>query len=67
MPSNRCSICKIKVGLDFFNCSCDPDKMFCGDHRFPFSHNCIKDCKIEHSKQIKKSNPEVKPSKIIPL
>ncbi len=65
MPSNRCSICRIKVGLDYFECSCDPFKFFCKEHRFPFSHNCTKDCKEEHSKQLQKDNPVIKREKII--
>mgnify|MGYP003348952568 CR=1 FL=1 len=43
----RCSICKIKVGFDYFECSCDPSKIFCKNHRFPFTHNCNRDCKKE--------------------
>ena len=65
MPSNRCSICKIKVGINYFECSCDTSKMFCGEHRFPFRHNCTKDCKVEYSKQLEKDNPIVKRDPLI--
>jgi hypothetical protein len=34
--------------------------MFCKEHRFPFSHNCTKDCKEEYSKQLQKNNPVIK-------
>lgn len=57
---NRCSICKIKVRLEYFECSCDPSKLFCKNHRFPFTHNCTKDYKLEHSKKIEKDNPFIK-------
>ena len=65
MPSNRCNVCKIKVGLDYFECSCNPSNMFCKEHRFPFKHNCTKDCKLEHSKQIEKDNPIIKKEKLL--
>jgi hypothetical protein len=64
MPSNRCSICNIKVGMEYFECSCDPSKMFCGEHRFPSTHNCSKDCKKEYSKKLKKDNPVIKREKV---
>ena len=65
MTKTRCSICNIKVGIDYFNCSCDPSKMFCNNHRFPFSHNCTKDYKKEHSKQLEKDNPIIKRDPLI--
>jgi hypothetical protein len=67
MAKNRCSECNIKVGIEYFNCSCDPSKLFCSLHRFPFSHSCSKDCLREHSDILKKENPVIKSSKIIQL
>ncbi len=65
MTKARCSICNIKVGIDYFDCSCDPSKTFCNTHRFPFSHNCTKNCKLDHKNQLKKNNPVIKREPLI--
>ncbi len=61
---NRCSICNIKIGLDYYTCSCNSEFKFCSTHRFPFEHNCSKDCKQENKKELEKQNPIVKCKKI---
>lgn len=47
--SNRCCICRKKVGLLYFTCKCDENKIFCSNHRL--DHNCNYDYKnIEKNK-----------------
>lgn len=39
---NRCSVCNIKLKLlsDRYDCSCDPQKVFCVSHRIKEFHDC---------------------------
>ena len=65
---SRCSICNIKVKLNYYECKCDtPEgtrKKFCSNHRFPFAHDCPIDFKKINENKLSKLNPVVKPSKV---
>ena len=63
-PKNRCSICNIKTGLNYFDCKCDSSKKFCKNHRFPFEHNCLIDNKKINEQKLKDFNPVVKTIKL---
>jgi hypothetical protein len=52
----RCSICNIKVNINYFECSCDTTKKYCSTHRFPFEHGCKKDYKKENKTKLEKRN-----------
>ena len=41
--SNRCSYCNIKTGINYFNCKCDENKIFCNKCKYSFNHNCTID------------------------
>lgn len=41
---NRCAVCKKKVGLLGFSCSCSDQIVFCSAHRLPENH----ECKFDH-------------------
>jgi hypothetical protein len=59
-PKKRCTICKKKVGMDFFNCKCDAEALFCSAHRLPHNHNCTYDHKKDQKAKVEKQNPIVK-------
>ena len=61
---SRCSICNIKVKLNYYECKCDSSKKFCANHRFPFAHDCPIDFKKINENKLSKLNPVVKPSKV---
>ena len=61
---NRCSICNIKTGLNYYDCKCDSSKKFCKIHRFPFEHNCLIDYKKKNEQKLKEFNPVIKPEKL---
>lgn len=43
--SNRCVICRKKVGLTGFTCACSTTNLFCSEHRLPENHSCLIDHK----------------------
>ena len=43
--SNRCIICRKKVGLTGFTCACSTNSLFCSEHRLPENHSCLIDHK----------------------
>lgn len=45
--SNRCQICRKKVGLMGFTCVCSDTALFCTEHRLPENHTC----QYDHSSQ----------------
>ncbi|KAK4770643.1 hypothetical protein SAY87_031175 [Trapa incisa] len=61
--TNRCEICKKKVGLLGFICKCE-EGWFCGEHRYPESHGCTYDYKEEGREMITLKNPVVKGEKL---
>ncbi|CAN4109520.1 unnamed protein product [Withania somnifera] len=60
--SNRCSVCRKKVGLTGFKCRCGTT--FCGTHRYPEIHGCSFDFKTMGREAIAKANPLVKGEKL---
>ncbi|XP_021280249.1 zinc finger A20 and AN1 domain-containing stress-associated protein 1-like [Herrania umbratica] len=60
--SNRCFICRKKVGLTGFKCRCG--STFCGEHRYPEKHECSFDFKGAGRDAIAKANPVVKADKV---
>ncbi|KAK4377751.1 hypothetical protein RND71_004047 [Anisodus tanguticus] len=62
VQSNRCSVCRKKVGLTGFKCRCGTT--FCGTHRYPEIHGCSFDFKSMGREAIAKANPLVKAEKL---
>lgn len=62
--SSRCSVCQIKVGINYFECKCDSSKKFCHQHRFGFEHNCPINKQDEYSKSLRLQNPEIQAQKL---
>ncbi|KAF3331164.1 zinc finger A20 and AN1 domain-containing stress-associated protein 6-like protein [Carex littledalei] len=60
--SNRCLLCKKKVGLTGFKCRCGG--MYCPSHRYYESHKCTFDYKTAGRDAIAKENPVVMAEKI---
>lgn len=58
----RCLSCRKKVGLTGFKCKCG--ELFCGQHRYPESHNCTFDYKSEGRQKLADSNPVVQAAKV---
>lgn len=63
----RCAVCNKKLVLDYFNCSCSNDQVFCSSHRFPSDHQCTFDFKKVHKERIRKTNPKVMGEKLVLL
>jgi len=63
--SGKCYKCNRKVGLLGFKCRCG--NIFCSGHRHCEDHNCPIDYKQLHREKIKKENPKVENSKIVPI
>lgn len=61
-PTNRCLCCNKKVGIMGFKCKCG--STFCGDHRYPETHDCSFDFKETGRGEIAKANPVVKADKL---
>lgn len=59
---NRCLCCNKKVGIMGFKCKCG--STFCGDHRYPETHDCSFDFKEMGRGAIAKANPVVKADKL---
>jgi hypothetical protein len=57
VQSNRCSVCRKRVGLTGFKCRCDVT--FCGVHRYPEKHGCTFDFKKIGREEIARANPLV--------
>jgi A20-like zinc finger/AN1-like Zinc finger len=62
MPSNRCFMCRKKVGLTGFECRCGGT--FCSLHRYSEIHDCSFDYKSTGRAAIAKGNPVMKADKI---
>lgn len=60
--SNRCFLCKKKVGLTGFKCRCGGT--YCPSHRYYESHKCTFDYKTAGRDAIAKENPVVMAEKI---
>ncbi|KAK6942623.1 Zinc finger, AN1-type [Dillenia turbinata] len=60
--TNRCSVCRKRVGLMVFKCRCGIT--FCGSHRHPEQHFCTFDYKTVGREEIAKANPIVKADKL---
>ncbi|KAK8709377.1 hypothetical protein V6N13_060393 [Hibiscus sabdariffa] len=60
--SNRCFICRKKVGLTGFKCRCG--STFCGEHRYPEKHECSFDFKGTGRDAIANANPIIKADKV---
>lgn len=59
---NRCLCCNKKVGVIGFKCKCG--NTYCGDHRYPETHDCSFDFKESGRGEIAKANPVVKADKL---
>ncbi|XP_019086028.1 PREDICTED: zinc finger A20 and AN1 domain-containing stress-associated protein 9-like [Camelina sativa] len=59
---NRCLCCNKKVGIVGFKCKCG--STFCGEHRYPETHDCTFDFKEIGRGEIAKANPVVKADKL---
>ncbi|PIN24511.1 putative Zn-finger protein [Handroanthus impetiginosus] len=60
--SNRCDVCRKRVGLTGFKCRCGA--MFCGSHRYPEKHNCGFDYKGLGREAIARANPVIMAEKL---
>ncbi|XP_039036431.1 zinc finger A20 and AN1 domain-containing stress-associated protein 1-like [Hibiscus syriacus] len=60
--TNRCFVCRKKVGLTGFKCRCE--STFCGEHRYPEKHECSFDFKGVGREAIAKANPSIKADKV---
>ncbi|GMI96208.1 stress-associated protein 7 [Hibiscus trionum] len=60
--SNRCFICRKKVGLTGFKCRCG--STFCSTHRYPEKHECSFDFKASGRDAIANANPVIKADKV---
>lgn len=54
---NRCTKCKINVGVIGFPCRCGGT--FCSSHRYANEHNCTFDYREHGAEEIRKNNPQV--------
>ncbi|KAH7863187.1 hypothetical protein Vadar_014526 [Vaccinium darrowii] len=63
VAAKRCSSCNKKVGLVGFQCRCRAT--FCGDHRYPETHDCLFDFKAVGKDAIARDNPVVKADKVV--
>lgn len=59
---NRCSKCKVKIGVIGFPCRCGGN--FCSVHRYANEHDCSFDYKEHGQEEIRKNNPQVLGEKI---
>lgn len=60
--TNRCHVCKRKVGLTGFKCRCEG--LFCSIHRYSDKHECTFDYKAAGREAITKACPVIKADKI---
>jgi len=63
----RCSFCNKKLGLITFTCDCDG--LFCSNHRYTHTHNCIlkKEIHKKNKENIIVNNPKVDFKKVEPI
>ncbi|CAG2175904.1 unnamed protein product, partial [Oppiella nova] len=54
---NRCTKCKVNVGVIGFPCRCGGT--FCSTHRYANEHNCSFDYREHGAEEIRKNNPQV--------
>jgi hypothetical protein len=54
---NRCTKCKVNVGVIGFPCRCGGT--FCSSHRYANEHECTFDYKEHGAEEIRKNNPQV--------
>ena len=59
---NRCSVCKVKVGVIGFPCRCGGT--FCAVHRYANEHACSFDYREHGQEEIRKNNPQIVGEKI---
>ena len=55
----RCKVCKRKTGINFFECKCDTQAVFCDTHRYNFAHECTIDIKKQHKIILVEQNPKI--------
>jgi hypothetical protein len=55
MPSERCTICRKKLGLLPLKCRCTSS--FCSEHIVAEEHSCSFDYKKEQEEKLKKAMP----------
>jgi len=60
--SNRCQMCRKKVGLTGFECRCGG--LYCSLHRYSDKHDCTFDYRQLGAEEIRKNNPVVVGEKI---
>uniref|UniRef100_A0A0K8TPX9 Putative an1-type zinc finger protein 6-like isoform x2 n=1 Tax=Tabanus bromius TaxID=304241 RepID=A0A0K8TPX9_TABBR len=60
--SNRCAMCRKKVGLTGFECRCG--SLYCAVHRYSDKHNCTFDYREHGAQEIRRNNPVVVGEKI---
>ncbi|CAD5211864.1 unnamed protein product [Bursaphelenchus xylophilus] len=60
--TNRCQVCKKRVGLTGFPCRCGG--LYCGEHRYDSAHDCQFDYKTVEREELRKNNPVVVSEKI---
>uniref|UniRef100_A0A7E4US47 AN1-type zinc finger protein 6 n=1 Tax=Panagrellus redivivus TaxID=6233 RepID=A0A7E4US47_PANRE len=60
--TNRCQMCKKRVGLTGFTCRCGG--LYCGEHRYDSAHDCSFDYKTMEREEIRKNNPVIVSDKI---
>lgn len=60
--TNRCHVCKKRVGLTGFVCRCGG--LYCGEHRYDTAHGCSFDYKTMEREEIRKNNPVIVSEKI---
>ena len=60
--TNKCLICKKKVGYLGFECKCDG--YFCSAHRYPEEHKCSYDHKTEKINKLRLDNPQIMAEKV---
>lgn len=60
--SNKCGICKKKLGLVPFTCRCGGD--YCSIHRYETEHGCTFDHKTFGRQQLEKDNKKIVADKI---
>lgn len=59
VKKNKCSFCKKKLGMIYFDCECGGK--FCSIHRYTHTHNCkcISEKKEKNIKSITDNNPTI--------
>jgi hypothetical protein len=62
MPSDRCCVCRKKLGLLPLKCRCE--NIFCGQHITAEDHNCEFNYKKDQEEKLKKAMPVVENSKM---